>query len=124
MKTLLAAAVIVAASVSSSYALSPECEAFMATMKPALDPKSEKVRSADAEGAIETTFRGDAVSFSLDGLCKEKRANGVRAFIATRAFIHKLEKDPSTPMLKEYYDGQYLTNEQRMLVVKKLSDAA
>jgi hypothetical protein len=119
MKTLLAAAAVVAALSSPSFALSPEAQAFLRTIP--LDPASPQVRAAEAEGTIQTTFRGDDVSFSLESLALQKKKNGVLAFIATRAFIHKLERDPNTPIPKTNYDGMYLTNEQRNLVVDKLA---
>lgn len=120
MRTLLSALAMAAALASPSWALSPEAENFL--RKIGLDPGSEAVRAAEAEGTIATTFRGDAASFSLESLALEKKRNGVLAFITTRAFIRKLEQDPGTPIPKENYDGMYLTANQRKLVARKIAE--
>ncbi len=120
MKTILVALAVAAALASPSFALSPQAESFL--RKIGLDPDAEAVRAAEADGTITTTFRGDAASFSLESLALEKKRNGVLAFIATRAFIHKLEKDPGTPIPKANYDGMYLTADQRKLVARKIAE--
>ncbi|MDD5303817.1 MAG: hypothetical protein PHS14_12010 [Elusimicrobia bacterium] len=111
-----------AALAAPARALSPEAEAFV--RKAGLDPASAAVRLADADGTIDTTYRGDQKSFSLESLALEKAKNGVNAFVTTRNFIHKLEADfRGTPIPKTGYDGLYLTTEQRTLVARKIIES-
>lgn len=120
MKSLLAALAVTVALASPSFALSPEAEAFLRGI--GLDPDSASVRAADQEGTIDTTFRGDPVSFSLESLAHGKKKNGALAFVATREFIKKLASKPSTPFPKPYYDGMYLYPAERLVVAQKIAD--
>lgn len=119
MKPFLAALVATVVLATPSFALSPEAEAFLKGI--GVDPASASARAADEEGTISTTFRGDSASFSLDSLAREKKKNGVLAFIATREFIRKLAGNPNTPFPKAYYDGMYLTPSERGLVADKIA---
>lgn len=103
-----------------AFALSPEAEAFVRSA--GLDPQSDSVRAADQEGTIETTFRGDSASFSLEALAIQKKKNGVLAFVTTREFIKKLAANIRTPFPKAYYDGMYLYPAERLVVAQKIAD--
>ncbi|MEQ1918748.1 MAG: hypothetical protein ABL955_06070 [Elusimicrobiota bacterium] len=122
MKKILIAALATVALASPSFALSPEAATFLKGI--GLDPASATVRAADEEGTISTTFRGDSVSFSLESLAKDKKKNGALAFVATRAFIKLLARNPNTPFPKTNYDGMYLTKSERDMVADKIAAEA
>ncbi len=119
MKSLMLAIVAAAALAAPARALSPQAEAFV--RKSGLDPASAAVRLAESDGTITTMYRDDEKKFSLESLALEGAKNGVKAFVATRGFIHKLQTDyASTPFLTVGYDGLYLTMEERKLATRKM----
>lgn len=118
MKSLMVALVVAAGFAVPAQALSPETEAFL--RKAGLDPASEAVRIAEEDGTIVTMYRDDEKRISLESLAKEGAKNGIKSFVATRAFIRKLKADfAGTPFLKTNYDGLYLTLEERRLATRK-----
>lgn len=118
MRPLLVA-VIVVASVSAASALSPQSEAYLRQI--GLDPAAADVRAADADGTIQTTYKGDLAEYSLESLASSRKRNGTIAFVTTRNFIRRLKDDfDGTPLLKTGYDPLYLTPEERALVGRKV----
>lgn len=120
MKPLVLAVAFTALFAAPSSALSPQGEAYL--QKIGVDPRSDAVATAEADGNISTVFRNQPQEFSLSGLIgRSNTPNGVKAFIATRAFVAKLKQDfDGTPMLKTNYDAIYLTPEERRLVARKI----
>ena|SRR3989338_4768946 len=118
MKSLMVALVMSAAFAAPARALTPEVEAFL--RKAGVDPASEAVRIAEEDGTIVTMYRDDEKQISLESLTREGAKNGIKAFVATRAFIRKLKADyAGTPFLRTNYDGLYLTIEERRLATRK-----
>jgi len=106
------------ADVSPAFALSAEAAAFLRSV--GMDPNSEAVKIADADGEIHTTFHGDPKVYSLEKLVAEKLKNGVRQFVVMRAFIRRLKADfANTAIPKVDYNGDYLTRDERQLMFKK-----
>ena len=119
MKSLTLAVVVCAALAAPARALTPETEAFI--RKAGLDPASAAVQLADKDGTIDTVYQDDEKHFSLDSLAKDGAKNGLKAFVATRSFIHALKKDfNGTPVPKAGYDGLYLTIDERKLALSKI----
>jgi hypothetical protein len=108
-----------AALAAPARAMTPETEAFV--RKAGLDPASAAVRTADAEGPINTVYQGDEKEYSLDSLAHDGAKNGLKAFVSTREFIRKLKANfAGTPIPTSGYDGLYLTIEERKLALKKV----
>lgn len=119
MKSLLLAAAVSAVLAAPARALSPETAAFLVTA--GLDPASADVRLADEEGPVTVLYQGDDKEFSLDSLAKDKAKNGIKAFVAARAFIRQLTKNfAGTPAPKQGLDMLYLTLDERKLALKKV----
>jgi len=120
-------AAICMAVASPAMALSPETKAFLVSL--GIDPDSPAVKIADADGEIHTTFRGDPEIFSLEKLAADKRANAVRQFVFTRSLIREIKARgadyhwPDDTHAYPDYDGRFLTTEERLLVVAKLTEA-
>lgn len=90
-----------------------------------LDPASEEVTRARADGEISSIYRGHPVSNSLETLVKAGSTKGVFSFVTTRAFIRRLKADfKGTDIPKVGYDAVYLTNAERLLVVDKIVERA
>lgn len=119
--TLLFGAILVALA-SPASALSPEAASFLVSI--GIDPSSEEVKIADADGEIHTMVHGDPEVFSLENLAIAKRANGVRRFIFTRSLIRRLKADYAAFSFTDGgdadYNGDYLTPEDRLIVVDKM----
>jgi hypothetical protein len=107
---------------SPCAALSQQAADFLSSV--GLDPADADVVAADKDGAIETTFRGDPVIFSLEKLATEKKANAVRSFIATRKVALELRTDFEHYKLTDGpipdFDGTYLTPAERLLMADKI----
>lgn len=104
-----------------AQALSPEAARFIRSI--GLDPGSEAVRLADADGTMEFQIQGDPERFSLEALAMSGRAGAVRRFIVTRAFVHRLKVDfAGTVIPKEDYQADFLTREEKQLVGRKVAD--
>lgn len=103
-----------------ALALSPPASAFVRAL--GLDPDSDAVRVADADGDIEGQVMGDPETFSLERLVRENRPTAVRQFIATRWFVHQLKADfAHTPLIRDGYNSAFLTAEERQLVGRKVA---
>ena len=124
MRTIIVAAlVLLLTAASSARALSPAAKTFV--RKAGLDPASAAGLQADKDGEISSIFRGKPVKNSLEALAAKGSKKGVFAFVTSREFIHKLKADfKRTDIPKTGYDGIYLTNEERNLVVDKLVERA
>ena len=85
-----------------------------------IDPDSEAVKLADAEGTIQTTYNGDPVSYSFDKLAADGAKNGAKRFVVTRTFIRALKANFATPIPPEGYDGAYLTQDEKKLALRKV----
>ena len=120
MKPLILAVAFAALFAPPSFALASQEESYL--RKIGLDPKSAAVVAAEAEGTITTMYKSDMREFSLSGLIAQGNVpNGVKAFVATRAFIARLKRDfAGTPVPKTNYDPMYLTDEERDLVTDKI----
>lgn len=119
MKSLLIAVAVSAILSAPARALSPETSAFL--VKAGLDPASADVRLADEEGPVTVLYQGDDKEFSLDSLAKDNAKNGIKAFVASRAFIRQLKKNfAGTPAPKQGLDMLYLTLDERKLALKKV----
>lgn len=120
MKNLGIAIALVALLVAPVRALTPKERAYL--RKIGIDPKSADVAAAEAAGTIEVMFHHDRQKFSLSSLITRRDSpNAVRRFIVTRAFIARLKKDfDGTAMPEKDYDPDFLTDEERDLVIKKL----
>jgi len=120
MKPLILAAALTAFFAAPSSALSQKEEAYLSKL--GIDPRSQAVVAAESEGTIVTIFHSDTKRFSLSGLIAQGDVpNGVRAFIATRAFIALLKKDfARTAIPDTNYDSMYLTAEEKKLVARKI----
>lgn len=111
--------VVFAALAGPASALSPAAVAFV--REAGLDPASREVVAADRDGEIRSTYRGKAVSPSLEALALSKSKTGVLMFVKTRAYIRRLEADfAGTPLEKGGFDRLYLTERQRTLVTRKI----
>ncbi len=112
---------------SPAAALSAQTKAFLVSV--GIDPESPSVKIADADGEIHTTFRGDPEVFSLEKLAADKRANAVRQFIFTRSLIREIKAKgsdyhwPDDVHAYPDYDGRFLTVEERLVVVDKITEA-
>lgn len=103
-------------------ALTPEAESFVRSIKPALNPQDVSI--AESHGEVSTTFQGDPAVFSLERLAAQRGTNQVRRFVATRAFIQRLQDDyEGTPLLKKDYEALYLTPSEKQLVGRKVADS-
>jgi hypothetical protein len=108
-----------------AIALSQQTREFLASL--GIDPDSAQVKIAEADGEIHTTFRGDPEVFSLEKLAADKRANAVRQFIFTRSLIREIKAKgedyhwPKDGNAYPDYDGRFLTTEERLVVVDKLT---
>lgn len=119
MKSLLIAAAVSAFFASPALALSPETSAFL--VKAGLDPASADVRMADEEGPVTVLYQGDEKEYSLDSLARDNAKNGIKAFVAARAYIRQLTKNfAGTPAPKQGIDMLYLTLDERKLALKKV----
>jgi len=119
VKTAAIAVSLLIVSAMPASAMTPKTAKFIRE-KCGLDPGSKEVRLADKDGVIHTTVLGDPADYSLDWLATQKRVNGVKNFIATRNYIHKLKADyAGTPYSEKEYDGIYLTAEERQLANRK-----
>jgi len=108
----------IAIGVSPAFALSPKAAAFLVSA--GLDPNSEAVRIAEADGEIHTTFRGDPKVYSLEKLAAEQLKNAVRQFVAMRSFIRSLKANfANTAIPKIDFNADYLTPDERQLMFKK-----
>ena len=104
---------------SPAQAMSPQTADFLRSA--GMDPDSEEVRLADAEGTLELSRNGDAVFLSLEKLASEGAKNGARSFVTTRTFIRRLKADfAATTVPAEGYDGYYLTLEEREFALRKV----
>lgn len=103
-----------------AIALSPAAAAFVRSV--GLDPDSAAVKTADADGEIQGQILGDPELFSLERLARENRTTAVKQFVATRWFVHQLKADfDHTPILREGYNADFLTAEERQLVGRKVA---
>jgi hypothetical protein len=127
MKTtpaLLTLALLAAATAAS--ALTPETEAYLRGI--GVDPQSPDVRIAEEDGVVRTTFEDLPREFSLEALVQEKKPNGVKAFIGTRAFIRRLRQNyAGTPFPDANFDAMYLKSagdnpSERALAGRKYSE--
>lgn len=118
--TLVAAFVASVAFAAPCAALTAQEGSYL--RKLGIDPRSQAVVAAEAEGTIEIVFHSDLKKFSLSGLIAQGDVpNGVRAFIATRAFIARLKVDfAGTAIPEKDYDSMYLTREEKKLVARKI----
>lgn len=102
-----------------AIALSPTAAAFVRSV--GLDPDSAAVKTADADGEVQGQVLGDPEIFSLERLARQSRPTAVKQFVATRWFVHQLKADfDGTPILKEGYNADFLTAEERQLVGRKV----
>lgn len=121
----LAASLLVAILVLQANAMSPQTADFLRSA--GLDPNSEAVRIADADGQISVIFHGDPETFSLEGLAAQRKTNAVKGFVATRAFIRRLKTDFANTRFAAPgglggpvgYNPDFLTEEERALVRRK-----
>lgn len=124
MRSSVLAFLLSAVLVTPAWALSPAAEAFVRGA--GLDPGSADVVAADKDGVIETTYRGDPATFSLEALALKKMANGVRSFVVTRKVIRELKASFASYKLPaggiEGFDGLYLTPSERELMAKKIRE--
>lgn len=121
MKTLSLAALAILLCTTARAALTPPAEAFLVSI--GLNPQSEEVLAAEAEGVIATMENGDYAEFSLEERALAKRKNGVLAFIHTRKFIGQLKENfAGTSIPTVNYDPLYLTVEERALVGRKFAE--
>jgi len=119
MKSLLLVVAACAALAAPVRALTPETASFL--VKAGLDPTSADVRAADEEGPVTVLFQGEDKDFSLDSLATEGKKNGIKAFVAARAFIRRLKQNfAGTPAPKQGLDMLYLTLEERQLAMRKV----
>lgn len=119
MKSLALVLLVSAALAAPARALSPTAKDFV--RKAGLDPESAAVRAADADGTITTVYQGDEKKYSVESLALEGAKNGLKAFVATRGFIRKLNADyAGTPFPTSGYDGLYLTVKERKLALRKM----
>lgn len=120
MKPLILVAAFAALFASPSAALTTQEESYL--RKLGVDPASQAVVAAEAAGTIETVFHSDKKKFSLSGLIAQGDVpNGVKAFIATRAFIARLKGNfAGTAIPEKDYDPMYLTREEKKLVARKI----
>lgn len=104
--------------VDSAPALSAETAEFIKSA--GLDPASEEVKRARADGTIETVRGDNPVSYSLESLAKEKNGTGAIKFVKARVLIHKLKTDPASVPRNERggieVETRYLTLKERRLV--------
>ena len=106
---------------SLSFALSPQAADFIQSI--GMNPTDADVVAADKDGAIQTTYRGDPVSNSLEELAAAKKANAVKNFVFTRKLIRQLKANFSASNMalpSPNYDALYLTESERALVGKKV----
>jgi|CXWL01.1.fsa_nt_gi hypothetical protein len=125
MKIPLMILVCLAALAVPSSAMKPDTEAFLISIgiDDKSDPSLQQAETADKDGTIKTTYRGDDVEHSLESLARAKRSNGVKAFITTRVFIRNLKANyAGTSIPKKNYDALYLTKEERILVGRKIAE--
>jgi len=120
VRTLLFALAYSLAAASPASAMTAKTAKFLRE-KCGLDPKSEEVQLAERDGTVTVEFHDDPVGFSLEWLAAMKRVRGVKQFVTTRNFIHKLKADfAGTAFPKEGYEGTYLTREERILAGRKI----
>ena len=117
----LATLLLVATLAPQAEALSPQAAEFLRSI--GLDPNSEAVRIADADGQISVIYHGDPKNFSLEGLAAERQTNAVKQFVAMRSFIRRLKADyANTKFPTVDYNPDYLKPEERALVGRKVRD--
>jgi hypothetical protein len=74
--------------------------------------------SADVVAVADDSVNG----VTLDSLAADGDRTGAKRFIATRAFIHKYLKDPSTAFPStELYDVAYLTKTEKDFVFQQIT---
>jgi hypothetical protein len=123
MRTAFLFLTLLISATSPCSALTQEAADFLKTA--GLDPASPDVIAADKDGTIQTTFRGDPVTFSLEKLATEKKTNAVRAFVASRRVARELRTNfksyrlPAAGGIPDY-DGTYLTPAERLLMADKI----
>ena len=118
------AAFFAVAPAENAFALSKQAADFLRSIS--IDPASQDVKLADRDGIIKTEYNGDPEEYSLESIAIAKKVNGVKCFIASRAFIRSLKADfsrtqkvgPGHPLYDCAY-MRYMTVEERKLAVKK-----
>ena len=122
MSRYIVVAFIALAVGNAAFAMTPKTEAFLRSI--GLDPASDAVKVADADGTIEVMFHGDPAKFSLDILADKGAQNGIRQFIVMRNFIRQLKADfGGTPFPEADYNSDYLTQDERQLVARKVRES-
>ena len=98
-------------------AMKPATESFLKEL--GLDPKSSRILTIASDSI---TAKSGKVH-TLDSLAAKRDETGVKAFIATRAFIHRLkENDAGSSIPTTNYDPLYLTHDERHLVDRKFAE--
>lgn len=112
MKILLAAA-FAALLAAPALALKPATEQFLNEL--GISPQSEEVK----------LIAGDVVNGkSLDTLAAKRDENGVKSFLATRAFIRAFKQDANASFPDdELYNIGYLTAPEKLYIATKLAEA-
>ncbi len=100
-----------AASGALAADLTPQTAAFLREI--GIDPASPKI-TAIADDKVGT--------YSIADLASRRNEEGVKAFIATRTFIHAFMRDPKTDFPDDdLYVIRYLTDDEKALVAKELT---
>lgn len=73
---------------------------------------------------VQLVARDVVRSKSLDTLAARRDEDGVRRFIATRAFIHRFRQDSSTPYPDgDLYQISYLTAAEKAYITQKIQES-
>jgi hypothetical protein len=113
MKTLLFSLAVVGALAARALALAPDTEQFLQTLGFAADSPDVAAVAADSVNGV-----------TLDSLAADHDKNGVKRFIATRAFYKKYKTDASTPFPDgNLYDISYLTSDEQNFIGNRLADS-
>ncbi len=109
---MIVMALLLSAAPAGAWAadLAPQTAAFLREI--GIDPASAKV-TAIADDKVGT--------YSLADLASRRNEDGVKAFIATRNFIHAFMRDPKTDFPDDdLYVIRYLTDDEKASVAKEL----
>ena len=112
MRSMLLALALMVAMIGPVYAdVSVGTAAFLKEI--GINPASADVISISND----VVSNKDVKDVSLNSLAAKRDEEGVKRFIATRAFIHKYEADSSTPFPPEkVYNTTYLTRPEQDFV--------
>lgn len=111
-----------AGSVSAAPALKPPLKPAVASFlkELGLDPGAKDILSIAGD---KVTAKSGKI-YSLDSLAAKRDENGVKAFIATRVFLHAFQKNPETEFPDdELYNILYLNGPEKTFIAEKLKES-